>query len=91
MSEVARRWGPETAAPEPSIEDLLEPIALEARLAEARARRTQVLATKSGNPALVVGASPPAAPPALREPSCSSCHLFSSVLRPGRRRSASSG
>ena len=61
MSEVARRWGPETAAREPSIEDLLEPIALEARLAEARARRTQVLAAKYGNPALVASAPPPAA------------------------------
>lgn len=59
MSEVTRRWGPGTAAPEPSIEDLLEPIALEARLAEARIRRTQVLAAKYGkHPSLVAGASP---------------------------------
>ena len=61
MSEVARGWGPEKAASEPSIEDLLEPVALEARLAEARARRSQVLAAKLGNPVLVAGASPPAA------------------------------
>jgi len=61
MSEMARRWGPETAASEPSIEHLLEPIALEARLAEARARRSQVLAAKLGNPAVVAGAAPAAA------------------------------
>ena len=60
MSEVARLWGPETAARRPSTEDSLEPIALEARLAEARARRTQVLAAKSGNPAPIP--APPAVP-----------------------------
>ena len=59
MSEVARLWGPETAVRTSSTEDSPEPIALEARLAEARARRTQVLATKSGTPA-------PIPPPAAR-------------------------
>lgn len=60
MSEVVRLWGPETAARRPSTDDSLDPIALKARIAEARARRTQLLAAKSGDPALIP--APPAAP-----------------------------
>ena len=64
MSEVIRLWRPETAARRSSTEASLEPIALEARLAEARARRTHVLAAKSGSPASTP--PPPAVPAAAR-------------------------
>ena len=49
MSEVARGWGPETAASELSIEDLLEPIALEARLAEGAATHLVLLAVDASD------------------------------------------
>ena len=51
MSDAAGHWEPETAGG-PSIATLLDPVALEARLVEARARRARALAARGAPPAL---------------------------------------
>ena len=51
MSDAAGHWEPETAGG-PSIATLLDPVALEARLVEARVRRARALAARGAPPAL---------------------------------------
>src|SRR4051794_10947096 len=46
MSGLVQLWSQQTGGTKTSIEGLFEPIALEARLAEARSRRAQALAAK---------------------------------------------
>ena len=57
------------SAAEPSLSDLLDPVALEERLQEARARRAEALARRPETaPPAFPGQPAPAATPAVRSP-----------------------
>ena len=61
--QLARIAGRSALAAEPSLADLLDPVALEERLKEARARRAEALARRPDGAEPAAAAPQPTAPP----------------------------